>query len=276
MKRIIASFFLCMGMLAVATAQESQPAEPKYLPEAGDFALGIDAAPFLEYVGGFFSQNGAKAPTFGLQGQGIYAKYFLESDRAIRAKLRLDIYSESYKKDIQNDEAVSANPPTPDATTIDTRKQGVTSVDLSVGYEFRRGRSRVQRFYGGELGLGLGKNSSTYEYGNPMTVANPSPSTAFSNPSSRPLEEKGGLNFTFRLGGFVGVEYFIANKLSLGGEFTLGLKASIQGQDEATVQRVEAGEVREFATRSRNANDVSSSFGVRTEAGGSIFLIFHF
>lgn len=266
-----------MGMVAMATAQEEQPAAQKYLPEAGDFALGVNANPFLEYVGGFFSDAGANAPTFsGLQGQGIYAKYFLEDNRAIRAKLLLDIYTSSNKQSVQDDAAIGT---TPGATAIDTRKNGVTNVNLALGYEFRRGRGRIQGFYGGELSVGLGKNSTTYEYGNPMTAANPSPTTYsnFSNdPSNRTLENNGGLNFTFGLGGFVGVEYFVANQLSLGGEFTLGLAASTRGQDEITKQRVEGGEVREFSTRERSGYQVSNSFGVRTVAVGSIFLIFHF
>jgi hypothetical protein len=277
MKKTIILFSLCVGVAAMATAQEEQPAAKKYLPQAGDFALGVDATPFLKYVGGLFSDNGTTAPTFsGLQGQGIYAKYFLEDNRAIRAKLLLDIYTSSSKQSVQNDEAINT---TPGATAIDTRKNGVTNVNLAVGYEFRRGRGRVQGFYGGELSVGLGKNSTTYEYGNPMTAANPSPSTYpnfSSNSANRTLENNGGLNFAFGLGGFVGVEYFVANQLSLGGEFTLGLAASIRGQDEITTQRVEAGEVREFSTRSRNGNQVSNTFGVRTVTGGNIFLIFYF
>jgi hypothetical protein len=283
MKRITTSLFLCLCTAAAVTAQElqePQPAEQRYLPKAGDFALGADATPFLSYLGGFFSQSGATAPKFsGLQGQGIYGKYFLEDNRAIRAKLQLDVYSESYKKSVQDDEAAAT---TPGATAIDRRKNGVTSASLAVGYELRRGRGRVQGFYGGELSLGLGRSSASYEYGNPMTAANPIPSSYDfgsnipQTGSSRTLQEKGGLSFSAGLGGFVGVEYFIANQVSLGGELTLGLNFSTLGQDEITTQRVENGEVREFAKRARSAGDVSNSFGVKTVASGSIFLLFHF
>jgi hypothetical protein len=43
------------------------------LPQAGDFALGVDATPFLEYLGNLFSGS-YDAPMFG--GGSIYGKYF--------------------------------------------------------------------------------------------------------------------------------------------------------------------------------------------------------
>jgi hypothetical protein len=273
----------------------------------------VDAAPFLTYLGGFFSLSGATAPEFKGVNQGIYGKYFLEDDRAIRAKLKLNIFSSSDKQSVRNDEAAAT---TPEATTIDTRKTNVTDVSLAVGYEFRRGRGRVQGFYGGELLLGLDRESKTYSYGNPMTLANPTPTstTDFMNPNNpnnpniigtpatRPLESKGGMNFKAGLGGFVGVEYFIAKQLSLGGEFTLGLNFSVLGQNEVTSQRVENGEVREVAARERSVGVESNRFGVETNAavgvnanavggvnanaavgvnanaavGGNIFLLFYF
>jgi hypothetical protein len=279
MRKTILSLSLCLSIAAAAQETE-QPQTSSYLPKAGDFALGVDATPFLEYAGNFFSLSGGNAaPTFrGLQGQGIYGKYFLDDSHAIRAKLLLDMYSTSNKQSVQNDEAVGA---TPGATAIDTRKTGVTNVSLSAGYEFRRGRGRVQGFWGGELALGLGRSSVTCEYGNPMTVANPTPTTSnfdntSSNPAARRLEAKGGLNFTGGLRGFVGVEYFIANQASLGGELSLGLDASIRGQDKVTLQRVEAGQVREATVRGRSGVEVSNAFGLKTVTTGSVFLLFYF
>ena len=274
MRKKIISLSMCLSIAAALAQGQEQPENSSYLPEAGDFALGVDATPFLRYAGNLLSLSDNAAPNFkGLQGQGIYGKYFLEDRRAIRAKLLLDIYSTSNKQSVTNDEAVGT---TPDATTIDTKKTGITSVSLSAGYEIRRGRGRVQGFWGGEVVLGLGKSSTTYEYGNPMTVANPAPTTGFGSSSPRPLESRGGLSFSGGLRGFVGVEYFIANQVSLGGEFTLGVDASIRGQDEVTSQQVEAGEVREAVVRSRDVANVSNTFGVRTVTEGSILLLFYF
>ncbi|MDR0565624.1 MAG: hypothetical protein LBG47_01080 [Prevotellaceae bacterium] len=278
MRKIILSLSLCLSIAAAVAQVQEEPENSSYLPQAGDFALGIDANPFLGYLGNFLSSSGLNAaPTFGLQGQGIYGKYFLEDGRAIRAKLLLDMYSRSNKESVVNDEAIGARP---GATAIDTKKTGAVGATLSVGYEFRRGRGRVQGFCGGELALGLSKTSTTYEYGNPMTAANPTPSSAFgftiANPNVRTLSEKGGLGFSGGLRGFVGVEYFIANQLSLGGELALGLDASMLGQSETTSQQVEDGEVRESVVRRRSAANVANDFGLRTATGGSIFLMFYF
>lgn len=276
MKKIILSLSLCLVVAAtVAQGQESSN-NSSYLPQAGDFALGLDASPFLRYTGNLFSLSGNNdAPTFsGLQGQGIYGKYFLTDNQAIRAKLLLNIYSTSNKQSVQNDEAIST---TPNATAIDTKTTGTTDVDLSLGYELRRGIGRIQGFFGGELALGLDRTSTAYEYGNPMTVANSEPTTGFQiNPSRRTLESKGGVNFTCGLHGFVGVEYFIANQVSIGGEFTLGLATSVRGQNEVTYQEVVAGEVREATERSRSSDAIANTFGIKTVTEGSIFLLFYF
>jgi hypothetical protein len=263
----------------VAAVQRPAAATHKYLPRQGDFALGADATPFLNYLGGFFSDNGAATPTFsGLKEQSIYGKYFVQDNQAIRVKLLLGIYSTSHKQSVQNDEASST---IPDATTIDTKKEKNTNVYLSAGYEFRRGRGRVQGFWGGELGFGIDKSTTSYAYGNPMTGANQTPTShnfGSNIPSTgeRVMLDKGGLNFRFGLGGFAGVEYFIANQISLGGEFSLGFITSLRGQDEVTTQKFEAGKVQESVTRTRNAGDVANEFGVKTVAGGSIFLLFYF
>jgi hypothetical protein len=272
MKKTVTLLSLCLGMTVAAGAQE-QPAL-SYLPVAGDYALGIDATPFLNYTGRLLSNSGATAPTFGVRGQGIYGKYFLKDNRAIRAKLRLNAYSESFKASVRNDEALATNP---EATTIDVMKEGKTDVNLSVGYEFRRGHGRVQGFWGGELGLGFGKTNTTYEYGNPMTVANPMPTSGFAGGGiGRILKVNNGMNFQVSVGAFAGVEYFITNHVSLGGEVTVDLAASARGQDEVTSQRVENGVVSESTVRLRNGSDQASFFGVETLTGGNIFLLFYF
>jgi hypothetical protein len=254
--------------------QAPKPASHKYFPQAGDFAIGIVADPFLTYIGGLFSDAGATAPTFGLEGQGIYGKYFLSNNRAIRARLMLDIYSTTNKQSVRDDEAYSI---TPDATAIDTKKESITDAILLVGYEFRRGRGRVQGFWGGELGFGIERTNTSYTYGNPMTLANQAPTSGFGvNPAARPLESKGGLTLAFGLGGFAGVEFFISRQVALGGEFTLFFNALSRSQDEVTTQSVKFSEVREDTKRQRSAGDEASALGLQTITSGSIYLIFYF
>ena len=283
---------MCVGFSAIAQDDEmGGGVDPAYvnkrginlLPERGDFALGIEANPFLNYLGGFFNLRGvAPTPSFnGFSGK-IYGKYFLEDDRAIRAKLYISTGSTAKKGVVTNDEETINNPLNALATVIDVMKTNHTKVDLNVGYEFRRGHGRVQGFYGGEVGVGFESKNEKFDYANPMTAANQSPSTwdfedlDMKKMAVRPTEQKYGKSVYAGLGGFVGVEYFFTPQISIGGELNLGLYYSLQMQNETTSEFWN-GSTDKLDTRSQrsggwDANDT----GLYTNVGGSIFLMFHF
>ena len=68
------------------------------LPEAGDWSIGVDAAPFLNYFGRFLSNAGGTAPTFEfLDGSlmHIVGKRYVDETTAQRAILRLGFTSSS-------------------------------------------------------------------------------------------------------------------------------------------------------------------------------------
>ncbi len=298
MKKIIALFSLCLcvGMTAMAqevvVIDESSETSAAYvnkrgiplLPKAGDFAFGVDATPFLQYFGNFFNGAGSNAaPVFNGVNNTIYGKYFLEDNRAIRAKLRLNVYRDEFKGTVKDNTETSDNPLNPYATVVDVEKVSTQDVDLFVGYEFRRGRGRVQGFYGGEVGLGYGGGKAVYDYGNEMTELNQSPATTNFDgnllaTNRRVTEQKYGNEFRASLAGFVGVEYFFAPQISIGGELNLGLSYSILGQSERTIQAFDAAsnEIQTFSERKRYSSDHAGTVGLRTITSGSIFLMFHF
>ncbi|MDR0419156.1 MAG: hypothetical protein LBH34_02960 [Prevotellaceae bacterium] len=290
MKRFFIALSLCF-VAGVAIAQESEESKKKnYLPQAGDYALGVDAAPFLTYLGNFFNQAGNNvAPFFNGVDNTIYGKYFLSDDRAIRAKLRVNIFNETNKQTVIDDAESQRNPL---ATTIDRRKNGVTDIELIGGYEFRRGRGRVQGFWGGELGLGITSGKVTFDYGNPMTDANQTPTSVTNwNPvtiggtSNRTTKIKNGVDFYLRPRAFAGVEFFIANQISIGGELSLGLDIRARSQGETTREEYLSNQVMERKSRTRNGNEDAGGFGFLTYnndnalnpmVGGNIFLMFYF
>jgi hypothetical protein len=290
MKRIIIAAFLCLSTLSFIAAQEvEQRRKPvvnakgvPYLPEAGDFALGIDASPFLEYLGNFFNQAGTnKAPTFGNK-LGVNGKYFLEEDRAIRAKLYLEFSKEGNKQTVPNDHERLVNPTNFDATGIDTQNKSNNEVSLSVGYELRRGKGRVQGFYGADLLLGYGSTKKTYNYANPITSVNQAPSSydfegnTLAHSSKRTLENKNPYNFKLGAGAFVGIEYFITPSISMGGEVNFNFCYSISGQSEITSEHFLGDGVQESKYRERDASDSAFKTGLFTEPAGSLFVMFHF
>jgi hypothetical protein len=174
---------------------------------------------------------------------------------------------------------------------------------LAGGYEFRRGYNRLQAFYGGEAAINYYNSSQKYEYGNDFSATNLAPTTTtdFASQStasvaSRTLEMKTGGSVGFGLGAFFGVEYFIAPKISIGGELGLGLAFKAAPKGETTTETWDAvnNQVKETTVEQYSASDISGfkipgqHFNVRSEPlishniyyaltnSGNIFILFHF
>jgi len=290
MRKILFSLSVCMCIGFTANAQDVD--DPAYvnkrgislLPQAGDYAIGVDATPFLGYLGNIFSNYGNDSPYFNGVNQSIYGKYFLNDDRAIRAKLTMNLMNNVEKGVVPDDEQVANNPLNPDASVVDVWKATNGNIGLGVGYEFRRGKGRVQGFWGGELLIGLEFHKDKFEYANPITEINQNPSSFLfsgniSNTNSRSLERKTGMIFSGGIGGFVGVEYFFAPQISLGGELGLQLILRLESQSETKWEswNVLTNELQTQTDRKSKNWWSAQKAGLMTNATyGSIFIMFHF
>ena len=195
------------------------------LPEAGDWAIGFDANPFLNYFGNLFNGNlnntfsgatwtGDNSSTMALTG-----KYFKDETTAYRGMLRIGLGGNSTTT--LQDTAVAPTLPGTGAIENKTSNSNGFSLVLGAGLEKRRGSTRLQGYYGGGLMIGLlGGGSTTMEYGATMDSLN----VQFRGivPGARNTEVKNGNTFTFGLQGFVGVEYFVAPKISVAAEYGWG------------------------------------------------------
>jgi len=299
MKKIIISIGLCLvGFVTVAqnvdevnNAAFVNKRGVYLLPQAGDFALGIDASPILGYLGNIFSSSGNYAPD--LSSQTIYGKYFLEDNRAIRVKLSLGLFNTVNKGFVRDDVAYEDDYAT-DKTVIDVERISNSFVGLNVGYEFRRGSGRVQGFYGGEVMLGYDGGKNKYDYANRMNEDNTNPSSFnFDGRNLLPyrvIQSKNGTFFA-GLGAFAGAEYFIAPQVSLGCEVGLGFIFSSTGKRKTTFEK---WDIEDEKAKIQTVKDVSGekwrnarNFQVGTYTGNgffgeysyssvSIFLMFHF
>lgn len=226
------------------------------LPEKGDWAISIDATPFLRYAGNFIGSNGLNtAPTFNfLSGnQTILGKYYIDQSKAYRIGLRLGLGSNSttYK--------VNAIPATTPTTYVDdVSKSSFSIVGLTAGMEWRKGTTRLQGFYGAEAGLSFSSTSMSRIYGNNLSV---------SNPVSRMIESNSGARFGFGLRGFIGAEYFILPKIAIGGEFGWGLALSTIGESSTKSESWNAN----LVTTTTTPNGGSTYFSVDSENLSSIF-----
>src|SRR5690606_31039544 len=144
---------------------------------------------------------------------------------------------------------------------------------LGLGYEMRRGYGRLQGYYGGELSVGFANSSEKYTYGNAITSTNTNPSSAFSG-TPRTLTAKNGGAFFFGIGGFAGVEYFVAPKISLGGELGVSVITGNMKEGKITTESWNGTEV-ETETED-NTNDKIGGFGFGTRTNGRLMLTFHF
>jgi len=242
--------FLLFSVFAIAAssfAQDVMKSKKGFviLPQAGDIALGFDAVPVLDFAlnaSDIMSNagTGAQHPGF-VEGFNnvIVGKYFLKDNMAIRARFGINTEkttTKTYGDDPLSVDAVPAN------ILISTNKVADNKYFFAGGVEKRRGHNRLQGFYGGELLLGFDSESekNTYEIEYNQEAAD----KGYVNfGDSRVLSDKSGMAITFGIRGFVGVEYFVAPKISIGAEFGwgLGMVTTPRGKVETETWGVEPG-----------------------------------
>ncbi len=258
---------LVVAGLACSVALYSQEITSKkgeiYLPEGGDWALGFDATPFLNYAGNAFNgaiNNNAPTADFVNNNMAIYGKMFRDASTAYRAVIRIGFGSNSW------DSIVPDVSPSAGATDVvtNTYKTSDMNVTLGAGLEKRRGNTRLQGFYGGEALISLGSSKETWEYGNKIQDE---------GSFFRVTENKQGSTFGLTVRGFIGAEYFLFPKISLAGEFGWGIGLASTGEGEVTAETYDGTDTSTQVSKTGG----NSSFGLDTDnTGGSLRLLFHF
>ncbi|HLU86915.1 MAG TPA: hypothetical protein VKZ44_04105 [Taishania sp.] len=315
MKKSILSVAVVLATTSIFAQDLTSRKGENYLPEAGDWAIGIDAVPLLNYVGNIFGKTGdnlhagtiwsTNNPAFTING-----KYFVEDNMAFRGGIRLGFGATTRSVMVDDRADIPATNPWPEQEGMVENKMrnGYTNVGLTFGIEKRKGNTRLQGFYGAELGFLVSSNSTKYTYGNALTEAsavnpvNVSGDDAWlgtnnivvgefdgnNNPITlRQTSEKSGVGFSLGLRAFIGAEYFIVPKLSIGGELGWGLGLTLSGKGTAEYEAV--GETAGSAAGSGTVHtitregDKTTSFGLDNALVNPLFgpvgrlnLTFHF
>lgn len=263
MKKLFIVFSLVVATSFAANAQDegfTSKNGHQVLPEAGDYSVAIDAQPFLQYAGNLFS--GATAPTFNFPASNaITLRKFIDANTAYRAMIRFDLGSTTSKYNVSNNTSTD-----PNATVTDKYSAKNTNIIIGAGLEKRKGTSRVQGIYGAMVTLGISGGKDVYTYGNSITSTNTNPTShnfnGNINGATRTLSQKTGSGISFGVVGFVGAEFFIAPKLSLGGEFQWGPQLQLNGNLKTETEVWDGANNTVKKTTTTTAG--GSSFGLNT------------
>lgn len=285
MKKIIVMMALMSLFSITMSAQdELAPAESSkkeiVYPKAGTFSIGVDATPYINFVGNMF--NGTSNNSLNNVGYStVYGKYFLDRKAAVRFELTVGntkLNETAYVMD------QSQNNLDPAIKVEDLRITKDKTFGLGLGYQEYMGDGRLRAFYGGQMLYTLSHLNYEYKWGNEMTVDNTAPLTSNLLPfgdtnSARSLTVDNGSSQSINLGAFVGVEYFVNSIIAIGGEAGLYASYMWDTQSDRTYETVEQGAHKE---KVEAIAPTESAFTLRTRiydtsmAAGRIYINFYF
>jgi hypothetical protein len=287
MKKSILAVAVLIGTSATFAQDLTSKKGEAFLPEAGDWAISIDATPLLGYVQGIFGSNGSSAAgswSFLNGNNTITGKYFATDDMAYRGGINIGFSTVTDKAYTPQLDKTTGAADADGAQVVDELKTSSSNIMLTGGLEWRKGSTRLQGFYGAELGIGFGGGSNQdFTYGNgDLSVGVPTMTHAVDGnlTHNNNINQKGGVMFGLR--GFIGAEYFVLPKLAVGGEFGWGLGLQTTGKATSSASSHATGANVETTTETSPGG---SSFVLGTTnaaaspffgASGSLKITFHF
>jgi hypothetical protein len=228
MKKIIIIFFVFNALLSFAQNEDLKNKNGKLiLPLEGEIGLGINAVPLLNWVGNSFNNTAdnlyaSNNKLYNLNGSPIVLVKFMKTNNlAYRFSFGYSNFSGIEKEYVLDDSANSS-----DEFLFDSRQRNFSVFSLGLGFEKRKGRGRVQGFYGAEFRYQSMKVvNDIFTYSNNLTLTNQNPTSydwstnSVESMTNRVLETIGGNSYSIGIRPFVGVEVFVSPQISLGTEF---------------------------------------------------------
>ena len=291
MKKSVLVIALAFGVTgAFAQDLTSKKGEP-ILPEAEDWAISMGVDPIFNYIGNSFNgntANSAPGATWLNSNQTIIGKKFIDEKSAYRALLRVGFTNQTFKNMVSDNAAVPPTTASFDAAAMveDKFKMRNTNIGIGVGKEMRRGKTRLQGYYGADAMIWISMSSNKFEYGNTMsgtttatTTSTPESTTwdlttgavtGTSTSGTRTTLTKSGMTFGIGVRGFVGAEYFIFPKIAIGAEYGWGIGYQMTGKGKTSTEE-QGGTPNQVAEIERETSG-SSKFGFDTDLNqGTIF-----
>ncbi len=307
MKRLLSLFsllILCLGVVAAQEAQNQGDSKEtkRYFPKQGDYGLGIDASPVLDFVGNMFNASTDNQSASRWQRAvdiGIFGRYFITDNSAIRVQLQFPTGSDvREERNHLEDEAGREQPGINNALVEDCLVFRKTEYLFRAGYMRTRGKNRLLGYYGGDLAYGFDRMNTTFHYGNRMNTENPTPKTTKSRrykrggqeqfghylfdksaplttDAERTLYEDNGIRHKLGIDAFAGVEFYFIQNACIG--FQVGVECMMEfaGKGLRRTEQIAKGAyfVKEETVGERDTN---ISFKTQTPFFGNFYLMFHF
>ncbi len=296
MKKSVLVIALAFGVSgAFAQDLTSKKGEP-ILPEAEDWAISFDATPVFQFVGNAFNGNtGNAAPSVNFlnSNQTIIGKKFIDEKSAYRVLVRLGFNNQTFKNLVNDDANTSAVVFPATAPQVEDKfSKKNTNIGIGVGKEFRRGKTRLQGYYGADAMIWISMSGTKYKYGNVITAV-PTAAGQTATPTSttwdattgtalsvaangnRTLSTKSGMTFGIGVRGFIGAEYFIFPKISIGAEYGWGIGYQMSGKGKSKSETTQVVSGTNTYGTPETVTAGSSKFGFDTDINQSNMFNFH-
>lgn len=265
------------------TSREGTP----ILPQAKDWGISLDATRLIKNASFDFVSTS----------QALTIKYFKTPTTAYRVGVRIGVNSWTTKSMTPDRVAATSTViayPSATAMKENTWKRSSTAFGVTFGIEKRRGVARLQGIYGVEGGVFVSSTTDKFTYGNKLNATSSPQQTvstsgdAMSSPyfgnannidtlpqiqgvqgPARVTDRKNGIAFALGARVFMGAEYFVLPKMSLGGEFGWGFALSTTGRSETKLESIGQSNIQGTTGASvRNTTidgGVSRHFGLDTD-----------
>lgn len=250
---IVLSLFLAMPSFCFSQEQDESPAKDysTFLPTKGDIAISVGLNPIAFFAGNIFNgtidneldQFGGQ-PYFNADVRdlnfmpynlvSISLKYMVTDKFATRLNFGYG-YSKSGVNAYVIDDMALALDPFSQAKVVDSYRGVNHCGSVYLGGEYRMGNGRFQAVFSAGVNYYLGGIGKKISYGNAITDVNQSPTIASDSYKVTLPDRSGMINGRLLssrqtvhgvgLTGGVGIEYFVAPKISIGAEVNLSLSA---------------------------------------------------
>ncbi len=205
-----------IGYITTSQAQDIKSKKGEnFLPEAGDWAIGFGTNDIFRYLGNSFNgnvNNGAPGLTYS-EGGNFVGKKFITDKKAIRV-----IGNFKYTTGKDERAEFDAN----DELEKLAIKGNLISLQIGLGKEWRKGKTKLQGFYGADVYVKSNFEKISYTVNDVYIGA------------LKKSEAGVGIK------GFLGAEYFIFPKIALGAQYSYEAEAIYQSfKMDTTIEEIQ-------------------------------------